>query len=311
MASAYKQYYNLDDDNEIKWLAWYVKTVRVSKLLASQTKKAINITQLSNQYIEWFHAFCYRRANDANWLKDTPYPVKDLMKKEPDNTYAILLQRIAYHHVDLRRCFIAEQCQSIGEAFTRRFWRLRKLFLNDVHYKFNTKQFLISDKFVVTINGQTNSTNLIHKKPCTISIWPVHQLLFMRPRQFSCLCDNASIRGRWMMINYLEPVAENTNNSNVLRNTRIFDLANGQMCMGTITTYQGETFLLRVNEESATVFSRSLYHSDTTTTLKWNVWEFSNCHLGYGPRCLMQGEIRFKKSNDSAILVRKLDDNLV
>ncbi|KAI9598038.1 hypothetical protein BDF19DRAFT_463376 [Syncephalis fuscata] len=98
----YKQYYNIADGNEMKWLAWYVKKVLASKLLALQTKKTINITQLNNQYIEWFYAFCCRRATDANWLKDTPYPVKDLVEKEPANTRYIVLQRIAYHGSDLQ-----------------------------------------------------------------------------------------------------------------------------------------------------------------------------------------------------------------
>ncbi|KAI9598775.1 hypothetical protein BDF19DRAFT_410842 [Syncephalis fuscata] len=140
----YKQYYNLADDNEMKWLAWYVKTVHVSKLLAAQTKKTIN-------NIEWFYAFCYRRATDANWLKDTPYPIKDVVLEEPANIRSIVLQRIAYRHTNLRKCFIVEQCQPTGEAPSKRFWRLRKLFRNDENYMFQVKQCLISDRFVVVI----------------------------------------------------------------------------------------------------------------------------------------------------------------
>ncbi|KAI9599458.1 hypothetical protein BDF19DRAFT_428775 [Syncephalis fuscata] len=113
-----------------------------------------------------------------------------------------------------------------------------------------------------------------------------------------------------MMINHLKPTTGETDRSNVLA-THVFDLANGQLCMGTITTHHGETFLLKATEEAVTIFSRSLHYSDTTTTLKWNVWEFSARHLGYGPRCLMQGEICFKRFEDFKILVRKLDDNRV
>ncbi|KAI9599157.1 hypothetical protein BDF19DRAFT_419459 [Syncephalis fuscata] len=127
---------------------------------------------------------------------------------------------------------------------------------------------------------------------------------------FSCLCDNASIRGRWMMINYLEPALKDMGKFSVLI-TRVFDLANGQRCMGAITTHYGEAFLLRVTEETATIFIKSLHYSYTTITVKWNVWEFSNCHLGYGPRCLMQGEIRFKKYEGYVVFVKKLDDNRV
>ncbi|KAI9597121.1 hypothetical protein BDF19DRAFT_311770 [Syncephalis fuscata] len=200
----YRQYYNLADGNEIKWLAWYVKTVRASKLLALQTKKTASITQLSNQHIEWFHAFCYRRATDANWLKSAPYPVKDLTEEESDNTRSIILQRIVYHHTDIHKCFIAEQCQPIGDTFTKRFWYLRKLFHNDINCKSQIKQCLISDRFVVTISRQRNSTNHIRGKTCTISIWPVNRISITRPRQFSCLCDIASISGRWMVVNYSE-----------------------------------------------------------------------------------------------------------
>ncbi|KAI9598037.1 hypothetical protein BDF19DRAFT_420334 [Syncephalis fuscata] len=81
--------------------------------------------------------------------------------------------------------------------------------------------------------------------------------------------------------------------------------------MGTITNHQGEAFLLRATEEAAIVFNRTLHHANTITTLKWSVWEFSNRYLGYGPRCLMQGEIRFKTFDDFRILVKKLDDNRI
>ncbi|KAI9599127.1 hypothetical protein BDF19DRAFT_462537 [Syncephalis fuscata] len=202
---------------------------------------------------------------------------------------SIVLQRIAHYHTDLRKCFIVEQCQPIGETSTKRFWRLHK--------------------FVVTTTKQADSAEF-SITPYVISIWPLHLASTMQPRQFSCLCDNASIRGRWMMINYLEPALKDMGKSSVPI-TRVFDLANGQRCMGAITTHYGEAFLLRVTEEVATIFIRSLHYSYTTITVKWNVWEFSNCHLGYGPRCLMQGEIRFKQYDDSKILVKKLDDNRV
>ncbi|KAI9593983.1 hypothetical protein BDF19DRAFT_424020 [Syncephalis fuscata] len=305
----YKQYYNLADDNEIKWLAWYVKIVRAPKLFASQIKKTINIARLHNQHIKWFHAFCYRRATEANWLKDTPYPVKDLMEKKLNNIQYIVLQRIAHRDSDLRRCFIVEQCQPIGEISTKRFWHLRRLFLGNASYELYVKQCLISDRFVVTISRQTNSPGYVNVKPSIISVWPVSRVSIMQPRQFSCLCNNTDIRGRWMIVDHSEIVVKEMPWLGSLTTTRVFDLANSQMCMGTIKTHQGETFLLRVTEEAATVFSRTLHHSDTTTTFRWNVWEFSNRYLGYGPRCLMQGEIRFKKYDDSAIPVKKLDDN--
>ncbi|KAI9597461.1 hypothetical protein BDF19DRAFT_463856 [Syncephalis fuscata] len=309
----YKQYYNIADGNEVKWLAWYVKTTRASKLLTLQTKKTINIAQLHNQHIEWFHAFCYRRATDVNWLKDTPYPVKDIVEKEPDNARSIILQRIAYHRNELSECFIAEQCQLIGEAFTKRFWRLRRLFMNDVDYMSYAKQCLISDRFVVVISTQANCVNFSHKTPCLISIWPVHLVSIMRPRQFSCLCSNASIRGRWMLVNHIDLESEQDYGSDPLAITRVFDLANGQRCMGIITKHYGETFLLRVTDEAAIVFSKSLDRSNATATvtLRWNVWEFSNRHIGYGPRCLMQGEIHFEEFDESEILVKKLDDTRV
>ncbi|KAI9592503.1 hypothetical protein BDF19DRAFT_498505 [Syncephalis fuscata] len=189
----YKLDYNLAEGNEIKWLAWYVKTVRASKLLAPQAKKTVNTAQLNSQHIEWFYAFCYRRATDANWLKDTPYPVKDVVEKEPDNTRSIVLQRIEHYHIDPQKCFIVEQCQPIGEASNKRFWRLCRLFSDDVDYILLIKQCLISDKFVVAISEQANSANLICGKTCTISIWPVNRVSIMQPRQFSCLCDDASI----------------------------------------------------------------------------------------------------------------------
>ncbi|KAI9597151.1 hypothetical protein BDF19DRAFT_421092 [Syncephalis fuscata] len=300
----YRQYYNLADGNEIKWLAWYVKTVRASRLLTLQTKKTVSITQLNNQHIEWFHAFCYRRATDANWLNDTPYLVKDLVEKELNSTRSVVLERITYHHPKLRQCFIAEQCQPIREIATKRFWRLRRLFQDDANCKSQILQFLISDRFVVTINRQKSSAKAVHGKIHTISIWPVNRVSIMRPRQFSCSYSTASICGRWIMINSSETTVEETNISNIITTTRVFDLANGQMCMGTVATHQGETFLLRTTEETATVFSRILQHSDTTTTLKWNVWEFSNCHLGYGPRCLMQGKLCFENLKVLKLLLK-------
>ncbi|KAI9597201.1 hypothetical protein BDF19DRAFT_421133 [Syncephalis fuscata] len=306
----YEQCYNLADVNEIKWLAWYVKTVCASKLMVPQAETVINSAQLNNLHIEWFHTFCYRRATDANWLRDTPYPIKDVVKEETVKIQSVVLQRIAYYRIGMRGCFIVEQCQPIGEMFTKRFWRLRKSFQDDVNYESYVEECLMSDRFVVTISKHKNSAGFI-VEPCIISIWPVHQVSSMRPRQFPCLCDNASIRGRWMLINHLKPPGEEKDRSNLPTITRIFDLANGQRCMGTITNHQGETFLLKATEEAATVFSRTLHHSDTTTTFKWNVWEFSNHHLGYGPRCLMQGEIRFNKFKDSVIIVKKLDDNRV
>ncbi|KAI9591819.1 hypothetical protein BDF19DRAFT_246684 [Syncephalis fuscata] len=307
----YKQYYNLADNSEIKWLVWYVQTTRASKPLAQHTKNAIGIAQLNNQYIEWFCAFCYRRATDANWLKDTTYPIKDLVGGKTDNIRSIVLQRIAYRHTDLRKCFIAEQCQSVEDISAKRFWRLRKLFSNDADYKYHVQQCLISDKFVVAISTQTNNPGYFKVKPSIISIWPVSRVSIMRPRQFSCLCNNANIRGRWMTVTHFEVAAEKIDRTILLERTHVFDLAYGQKCMGTITTYKGKVFLLRVTEEAAVAFSRTLHHSDTTITFKWNVWKFSNRHLEDNPRCLIQGEIHFKRSKSAGIFVKKLDDTRV
>ncbi|RKP23373.1 hypothetical protein SYNPS1DRAFT_30889 [Syncephalis pseudoplumigaleata] len=65
----YMQEHPLEDDEELSWLRWYIKTLRASGLLASSA---------SDGDIDWFRAYCHRHACDANGFKNDPKRVKDV-----------------------------------------------------------------------------------------------------------------------------------------------------------------------------------------------------------------------------------------
>ncbi|KAI9594320.1 hypothetical protein BDF19DRAFT_466518 [Syncephalis fuscata] len=50
----YIQHYTFKDDDEVQWLSWYVRTLRVSGALAATSNTAIDVTQLNDHDINWF-----------------------------------------------------------------------------------------------------------------------------------------------------------------------------------------------------------------------------------------------------------------
>ncbi|KAI9594321.1 hypothetical protein BDF19DRAFT_466519 [Syncephalis fuscata] len=177
----YIQHYTFKDDDEVQWLSWYVRTLRVSGALAVTSNTAIDVTQLNDHDINWFRAFCHRRATSANWLRDKPYPIYDIVEDTSDSDQVIVLQRISNNSRILGECGVIEQCQPIGKPKHQQFWRLRKVCCDGFDPAVNVEQFLVSDKFVVIVIKKTNKASNAVGIPCNVLIWPVHRVSTIQP----------------------------------------------------------------------------------------------------------------------------------
>ncbi|KAI8050580.1 hypothetical protein BDF22DRAFT_695692 [Syncephalis plumigaleata] len=303
----YQQRYSFDDDEEVKWMSWYLKAIRLDKKQSSYNNSRERFIRLDSLRVNWFRAFCCRRATEARWLSDSPLPLERIRGPlNLCNTNIVVLQRMPYHRRTLYQCGIIEQCQRINDPRELRFWRLRNL----VHPRLNPdttiEQFMLSDRYIVLVRGKLNNPRDRISEPNNIFVWSV-RWRDNTPRYYAFPCNRkACVRGRWMTIThaYGNPPFPETS-------TRVFDLATGRMCSGVIIGFGSESHLQRVTEDAALVFHTSVEESGDSSIIKWSVWRFSVHQLEDSPRKLMQGSLTIEQLTGKETITTRLDDDRV
>ena len=312
----YRQRYSLKDDAEAQWLSWYVRTLRVSDMLATYSNTAIDVLQLSDRDINWFRAFCHRRATSANWLRDKQHQLHDVVEVDDnvdDDGQHTVLQRISNGGRLVDECGIIEQCQPIGKPANMRYWRMRK----PCHNKFNSSKtwckLLASDLYAVMKPEETEYTIGDTRIPCAALVWPINRVSTMQPYVVPYpRTSPLEIRSRWLLLNDYRNVPKK-HGSPELVIARVFDLATRQLCMGRIEIPPGPLFIQRTTENTATVFHATAGRSGdfSKKVISWAVWQLAVCQLEDNPRCLMQGKFIAPYLMALDCPVQRLDDERV
>jgi hypothetical protein len=303
----YQEYYSLNDDREVKWMAWYRKTLYISRSYAP----TMEVVNAKYDDINWFHVFCRRRAIDINWFRNSPHQLQTIAKDVRDHDRVIVLQRIFRRHIGLKKCRLIEQCQPINGTAHDRFWRLVKPNYTDITYKAVVRRVLMSDSYLmVFISSQDHSWDSDNSAG-NMLVWPIHRVSTMKPRRlFHPYRNNINIRGNWVLFHNLLEGSDLASRYKVVR-VNVLNLATGQINTNTFGGPINIAFLQRVTEDTATVFSACVNTSHRPFTVSWHVWQFSNSNLENSRRCLMTGSFNTWQFNELLPSIERLDNDRV
>ncbi|KAI8056743.1 hypothetical protein BDF22DRAFT_209433 [Syncephalis plumigaleata] len=198
----YQERYSLNDDREADWMIWYMKTLRVSGLSSPLDKESLRNDKYA---INWFRAFCHRRATDASWFKNDPRQLQDIQMDTPSKHRVAVLQRITFNRETLGACGVIEQCQHINGSSSDRFWRLRKPYHNGIDPNITVKDIVIANHCFIVVIDKPKGCSSNYTMPGHVLVWPIHCLTSVSPRCLPYPCNRRiSIRGNWMLLHHCE-----------------------------------------------------------------------------------------------------------
>ncbi|RKP24271.1 hypothetical protein SYNPS1DRAFT_29962 [Syncephalis pseudoplumigaleata] len=142
----YTQEHPLEDDDELSWLRWYIKTLRAS---ATDTSS-------DDGDIDWFRAYCHRHACDANWFKNDPKRVKDVKEVTAGSRNRDIVLDRMYRDFSLKEKYVFEYCQPRRAASQQsRYWRRHILRSPDSDSNGYLIECVLTSTFM-RIDGQIN-----------------------------------------------------------------------------------------------------------------------------------------------------------
>ncbi|KAI8058046.1 hypothetical protein BDF22DRAFT_663488 [Syncephalis plumigaleata] len=305
----YHEYYSLNDDREVKWMTWYRKTLRTStSSISSSSTKGITV---KHDGINWFRAFCQRRATDINWFRNSQDQLRSITKDVHGNDRVIVLQRIFRRHIGLKKCCIIEQCQPINGTTRDRFWRLRKLNYTNITQKAVVRRVLMSDTYLMVLISSQDYALDTEDSTGNILVWPIHRVATMEPRRlFYPYRNNISIRGNWALFHCLLEESNLALRYKVV-SVNVLNLATGQISSNTFGGPISVTFLQRVTDDTVVVFSACANTSHRPFNVDWHVWQFSNSNTEHSNRCLLTGSFNTWQFNELLPPIERLDNDRV
>jgi hypothetical protein len=192
----FQKRYSLEDDREMQWLCWYVRTLRLSGLLSPSSQDNTDMKRLSDYDINWFRAFCHRRATDARWFNESTYKIREPLEIMPANASLQVLQRIPVKNSTIGNSGVMEQCQVIGCPDQQSFWRMRKFCLDGIDPTISVSQLCISDMFVVAYSIDLLRDTDQPEEKGGILVWLIHRVADMSPYCIPRSCNNSiDLRG--------------------------------------------------------------------------------------------------------------------
>ncbi|KAI8056770.1 hypothetical protein BDF22DRAFT_667853 [Syncephalis plumigaleata] len=320
----YKQRYTLKDKNEVQWLTWYIRTIHAANSRpVSRHESRYNYTNrgVNKQHhnINWFHAFCHRRATEARWFQKRGYLLQSIETSMNDIAPYVVLQRVYCNHRQLHEFDIIEQCLPLNKPINHAFWRARKVYCSKTDAKLYVRQLLMSDQFTVAMGKhmeekrqQQQQQQKEKEEISKMLIWPTNRLFNLSPRIIFYPCNEfVEINGRWLLLCCTEKDHDKTTNKTTLWTTvRVLDLATGRMCGGFIKKAKGRVFLQRTSNDAAIVLYAAIRDNGPLHVINWSLWRFSlDEQPNHGPCCLMTGECTLSNTKLTFCPVQVLDEH--
>ncbi|KAI8056776.1 hypothetical protein BDF22DRAFT_740281 [Syncephalis plumigaleata] len=305
----YQEEYSFNDDREAGWMIWYMKTLRVSGLSSPLDKESLHKDKYA---MNWFRAFCHRRATDANWFKNDPRQLQDIQMDTPSKHRVAVLQRINFKHETLDGCGIIEQCQPIGGSSSDRFWRLRKPNYTGIGSKIVLKDLVKSYGYCIAVvckeEGSVSYTAVLG----TVLVWPVSRVAVMPPcvLQYECL-GQLNIHDNWLLYKCSNSSTIYGKNSNMAGGTTtiLMDLATRTYYTHYSYGLRNKTFLQRVTTDTAVILDAHYRSSDHgTKVIHWVLWEYSIHRPEGNPKCLMSGHLDVGRRGGRVPSIKRLDN---
>ncbi|RKP27667.1 hypothetical protein SYNPS1DRAFT_26695 [Syncephalis pseudoplumigaleata] len=299
----YREQHSLNDDEEIRWLQWYIKTLYASGLLAPSADD-------DDCNIDWFRAYCHRRACDANLFKNDPKRVKDIEEAAAlgSRKRAIVLDRIFMVHSSLDECHVLEHCQPKATSSRERYWRNHRLHCAGADLYVTTQgNTSITDTFL-TFTADTSASQDAHRRFTGILVWPVSRMSSMEPRRLPYpKCKYLGIRGRWLLFSTRETHAsDGVEMERVL--VHVMDLATARSSVYQADAEPWRVHLQRVTEDTATVLFMAQNTVGERNMIDWSLWQFSVSQVEGSPCCLMRGSYQ-RDEYSYELDIRRVDDD--
>ncbi|RKP27820.1 hypothetical protein SYNPS1DRAFT_26552 [Syncephalis pseudoplumigaleata] len=276
----YRAHHSLDADEEVRWLRWYMRTLRLS---ANGDAVSIN----------WFRAYCHRRACDANWFKNDPGRVRSVEEMPASSReHVTVLDRVFFTDPSVRNCRVFEHCQTESISTSRRYWRSCTPRYYGPRVEITAHgSYPMSSAFLAiaaTSEHQSDGQESIY----SLLVWPAHRISRMQPRRPSqpCLryCD---MRGRWLLF-YTGSTRAPAGTGRRMTSICVMDLATDRTSILDTNMHQSHAFLMRETADSATVLLVADAELDGHRRVVWSLWRFSIAEAECDRRCLMEGSIR-------------------
>jgi hypothetical protein len=152
--------------------------------------------RLSDYDINWFRAFCHRRATDARWFNEDTQRIYEPLEFMPANASLQVLQRIPVKNSTIGESGVMEQYQVIGCPDQQPIWRVSKFFCDGIDPTISIRRLCISDMFVVAYSRDLLRDVDQPEEKGGILVWLIHQVTDMPPYCIPRSCNNSiDLRG--------------------------------------------------------------------------------------------------------------------
>ncbi|RKP24270.1 hypothetical protein SYNPS1DRAFT_29961 [Syncephalis pseudoplumigaleata] len=287
----YTQEHPLEDDDELSWLRWYIKTLRAS---ATDTSS-------DDGDIDWFRAYCHRHACDANWFKNDPKRVKDVKEVTAGSRNRDIVLDRMYRDFSLKEKYVFEYCQPRRAASQQsRYWRRHILRSPDSDSNGYLIECVLTSTFMVVTS--------VLKTSHVLYIWSASRTLNTKPRRLcypSCFYQDA--RDHWLLF-ITKETHKSDDDQTTATTIHVMNMATERSSKHHVHVDVQHALLQRMTEDTATVLLVTYNEDDGYFAFQWSLWQFSPGQPDSDCRCLMRGEpITWDISFTPTI--SRLDDN--